>query len=110
MTFRKSLPFYDITVRATEIAKKIVHYSFPVCTINGRICSKCYNEEQKKIISNHLRRKKMISTVNQGILPGTFKIEYAYENKPLVSIIIPTKNNQKILRRCIRSLEEKYNI
>ena len=26
--------------------------------------------------------------------------------KPLVSIIIPTKNNQKILRRCIRSLEE----
>ena len=31
---------------------------------------------------------------------------YADENQPLVSIIIPTKNNQKILRRCIRSLEE----
>ena len=28
------------------------------------------------------------------------------ENQPLVSIIIPTKNNQKILRRCIKSLEE----
>jgi len=31
---------------------------------------------------------------------------YAYENQPLVSIIIPTKNNEKILRRCITSLEE----
>ena len=30
---------------------------------------------------------------------------YADENQPLVSIIIPTKNNHKILQRCIESLE-----
>ena len=37
---------------------------------------------------------------------NTLKIVYADEIQPLVSIIIPTKNNQKILRRCIKSLEE----
>ena len=102
----ETLPFYDIIVRATEIAKQITHYSFPVCTISGEYVSGAHVEEQKKIISNHLRRKKIDAIVSSGILPGTFKIEYANENEPLVSIIIPTKNNQKILHRCITSLEE----
>jgi len=101
----ETLPFYDITVRATEITKKITHYNFPVCTVKGESVNLHY-EEQKKIISEHLRRKKIDATVNQGIIPSTFKIEYAHENQPLVSIIIPTKNNEKILRRCIKSLEE----
>ena len=102
----ETLPFYDITVRATEITKKILHYSFPVCTISGEDVINAYSEEQKKIISNHLRRKKIAATVNRGLLPNTLKTVYADENQPLVSIIIQKKNNQKILRRCIKSLEE----
>ena len=65
---------------------------------------------QAKIISNHLRRKKIDATVNQGIIPNTLKIVYADENQPLVSIIIPTKNNHKILQRCIESLENKIEV
>jgi len=102
----ETLPFYDIIVRATEITKKIIHYNFPVCTVRGEDVTNVDDEEQKKIISNHLRRKKIDATVNRGIMPNTFKIKYADENQPLVSIIIPTKNNQKVLRRCIKSLEE----
>ena len=102
----ETLPLYDIIVRATETTKKITHYSFPICTAKEEYVTNRYDEEQKKIISNHLRRKKIDATVHQGLLPNTFKIEYANENQPLVSIIIPTKNNQKILRRCIKSLEE----
>ena len=30
-----------------------------------------YGEEQKKIISNHIRRKKISGTVHQRILPDT---------------------------------------
>ena len=101
----ETLPLYDITVRATEITKKINHYSFPVCTTREEDVTNVHNEEQKKIISNHLRRKKIDATVNQGIIPNTLKIVYADENQPLVSIIIPTKNNHKILQRCIESLE-----
>jgi GT2 family glycosyltransferase len=102
----ETLPLYDITVRATEIAKKIIHYSFPVCTVRGEYVTNVHAEEQKKIISNHFRRKKIAATVHQVLPPNTFKIEYANENEPLVSIIIPTKNNQKILHRCITSLED----
>ena len=93
-------------VRATEIAKKIVNYDFPVCTVHEEYVTNEHNEEQTKIILNHLRRKKIDATVNQGIIPSTLKIVYAHENQPLVSIIIPTKNNQKILHRCITSLED----
>jgi len=102
----ESLPFYDITIRATEIAKQIMHYSFPICTVLEQYFPVNYNEDVKKIILNHLHRKEISGIVHQGIMPGTFKIEYAYENKPLVSIIIPTKNNERTLRRCIKSLEE----
>ena len=102
----ETLPLYDILMRATEITKKIIHYNFPICTVSGEYVTNVHSEEQRKIISNHLRRKKIVATVHKGLLPNTFKIEYANENQPLVSIIIPTKNNQKILRRCIRSLEE----
>ena len=102
----ESLPFYDITIRAAEIAKQITHHNFPICTVMKKRVPVNYNEDVKKIILNHLHRIKISGTVHQGIVPNTFKIEYAYENKPLVSIIIPTKNNEKILRRCIKSLEE----
>ena len=34
---------------------------------------------------------------------------YADENQPLVSIIIPTKNNTSLLKRCIESLENNTN-
>ena len=71
----ETLPFYDIIVRATEITKKITHYSFPVCTANGEDVTNVHSEEQKKIISNHLRRKKIDATVNRGIMPNTFKIK-----------------------------------
>ena len=73
----ETLPFYDILTRATEITKQITHYSFPVCTVSGEYVLNVHVEEQKKIISNHLRRKKIDVTVNRGIMPNTLKIVYA---------------------------------
>ena len=106
MDISETLPLYDMIVRATETTKKITHYSFPIYTVKEEYATNGHDEEQKKIISNHLRRKKIDATVSSGILPSTLKIMYAHENQPLVSIIIPTKNNEKILRRCITSLEK----
>jgi GT2 family glycosyltransferase len=35
-----------------------------------------------------------------------FNIKFNFENNPLVSIIIPTKNNRRILNRCIQSIQK----
>ena len=98
-------PFYDIMINSTEISTKIMHFSFPICTIHKKKSGEEHVKEEIKIISKHLDRKKIMATVSQGILPNTYKIQYTNETEPLVSILIPTKNNEKILQRCIESLE-----
>ena len=99
------MPFYDIILRSIEITTKIMHYNFPISTIHQENMSETYFEEGKNLLSNHLNRKKNLGTVSRGILPNTYRIRYANETEPLVSILIPTRNNEKILQRCIKSLE-----
>jgi len=40
-------------------------------------------------------------------LPGRYRIRYGHQTQPLVSIIIPTKDQLPILQRCVESLLEK---
>ncbi|MFC7207156.1 glycosyltransferase family 2 protein [Comamonas endophytica] len=40
-------------------------------------------------------------------VPGYFRVAYHLQGNPLISIIIPTRDNEKILRRCIESLFER---
>ena len=61
----------------------------------------------QKAISEHLERKAIRAEVE--ILPThMYRVRYALpEIQPLVSIIIPTKNNPIILKQCINSILEK---
>ena len=60
-------------------------------------------------LSNHLKRINIDATVKSGIIKNTFQINYRLKQKPKVSIIIPTKNNFIILKRCIDSIEKNTN-
>ena len=100
------LPFYDIVLRTTEISKNVMHIQIPLATIHEKNSVLQYYEEGKKIISDHLQRTKISGVVSKGVLSNTFRIKYNYESKPLVSILIPTRNNEKTLRQCIKSLEK----
>ena len=42
-----------------------------------------------------------------GEWPGLYRTWYLWDEKPLVSILIPNKDHRKDLERCIRSIEEK---
>ena len=99
------LPFYDIILRTTEISKNIMHIHIPLATIYEKSVYIEYYEEGKKIISDHLQRTKISGVVSKGILSNTFRVKYNHKSKPLISILIPTRNNEKTLRRCIKSLE-----
>ncbi len=39
--------------------------------------------------------------------PGRYRVRYVVKGRPLVSIIIPTKDKVGLLRRCISSIEER---
>ena len=100
---------FDILLQSIEISKKITHISLPLCSI---MTSSSQNFNENCIISvltNHFKRIKINSKISPGIVKNTFRLSFELEHKPKVSIIIPTKNNVKILKRCIDSIAKKTN-
>ena len=96
---------YETILKATEISKKIKHVSLPLCSVQQKPFSNQFLEK-KKILSNYFEQKKINATVDNNTDLGTFNIKFNFKNNPLVSIIIPTKNNRKILNRCIQSIQK----
>jgi GT2 family glycosyltransferase len=60
-----------------------------------------------RYLESHLDRLGMKSTIAEGYIPGTFRVDYLHDKMPLVSIIIPTKDSLGVLRPCVESLLEK---
>ncbi|MFJ5443632.1 glycosyltransferase [Pectobacterium sp. CHL-2024] len=64
------------------------------------------NEEEILIIKQHLENRGYLNCNVITDLPGRYQICYMHKSKPMVSIIIPTKDQLSILQRCITSLLE----
>ena len=96
---------YEIILKAIEISKKIKHVSLPLCSVLQKSFSNNFLEK-KNILSSYFKRKKINATVGSNTEHDIFNIKFNFENNPLVSIIIPSKNNKKILKRCIESIQK----
>jgi len=53
-----------------------------------------------------LQLKKQNAAVESGPIPGTWRIRYALPEPPLVSIIIPTRDQAEYLEKCVTSILE----
>lgn len=60
----------------------------------------------RQALAAHLARCGVAATLEDGLLPGTLHVRYAVAGDPLVSILIPTKNQVEMLKRCITTLVE----
>ena len=96
---------YEIILKATEISKKIKHMSLPLCSVPQKSLSNQFLEK-KNTLSSYFKRKKINATVRSNAKSDMFNVKFNFENNPLVSIIIPTKNNVKILKRCVESIKK----
>jgi len=105
---------YDLVLRVTEKSQKIAHISKPLYSwriIPGSTAAsfgaKPYAHDAAiKALSDSLDRRGIPGHIIQ-FTPGRYRVKYAITNEPLVSIIIPTRNNYKKLARCISSIESK---
>jgi len=62
----------------------------------------------EKVITEYLKKHGKPGRVESRIgLPGFYRISYDLTERPLVSIIIPNKNNAPLLRKCLASILEK---
>jgi GT2 family glycosyltransferase len=65
------------------------------------------NADEQAALLAHLQRRGYSEARLLPGLPGRYRIHYGHQDAPLVSIIIPTKDQLPILQRCVESLLEK---
>ena len=64
-------------------------------------------ERRAALLAAHFARHGIQADIQPGLAPESLRIHYPHTERPLVSIIIPTRNQLGLLRRCIESLTEK---
>ncbi|WP_461250827.1 glycosyltransferase family 2 protein [Treponema sp. R8-4-B8] len=104
---------YDLILRYTHNASKIRHISKLLYFHRKREKSNISKKltvilSAEKAISEHLKSIGISAKVESKIgLPGYYRIIYKLTEKPLVSIIIPNRDNASLLRNCLSSIMER---
>lgn len=108
---------WDLFLRATSATKSIHHipkilYSWRIHDLSTAKStdSKPYVvEAQKKAIEDDLKRRGYsdFAVLQDKSHPGYWKVEHRLQGKPKISIVIPSKNQYKIVKRCIDSIYSK---
>ena len=106
---------YDFIFRCTEEAKKVLHV--PEVLYHWRThkastadnpASKMYAfEAGKRAIEAHLARCGQEGTVSLRKDLGFYRVEYPVQGEPLVSILIPNRDQKETLEKCLNSIWEK---
>jgi GT2 family glycosyltransferase len=105
---------YDIILRATEIAEKIIHipkilYNWRVHpnSVAGDSNAKMYAYDAGlNAIQEHLKRKNIDATVEHESNLGVYRVKYNINEQPLISIIISNKDCYKDLGKCLNSISK----
>jgi len=108
---------YDLILRYTHNASRIKHISKLLYFHRKREKSNIDKKlnvilSAEKAISEHLKTIGISARVESKIgLPGYYRIIYELTERPLVSLIIPNKDNASLLRNCLSSIKERttYN-
>lgn len=104
---------YDMILRLTEQAEKVSHIAkvlyfwrvHPDSVASGIDAKPYAVPAAKHALASHLDRlKRSYEAIEESIAPTTYKIDYSLTNMPLVSIIIPNKDEKETLKICVDSL------
>lgn len=104
---------WDLVLRVTEKTSKIAHipkvlYHWRIIpgSVSGALSEKPYVvDASKRVREDALRRRGLNGTLEPvAELPGYFSVRYELSRSPLVSIIIPTRDNADVLKCCIDSI------
>ncbi|MCR5420260.1 MAG: glycosyltransferase [Lachnospiraceae bacterium] len=110
---------YDLTLRVAEKTDKIGHISKVLYHWREREESTAGNPEAKSYVKDRTKLCKDEAILRRKLNAETewlediyqFRVRYIPKDSPLVSVIIPSKDNPKILEQCLSTLTQKtdYN-
>lgn len=106
---------FDMVLRLTEQAKKIVHIpkilyywrSHPNSVASGIGAKPYVIAAAKKAVSDHLERVGLKGEVLDSAVPSMYRLRYDIIGNPLVSILIPNYEHKAELKTCLESIYEK---
>ena len=106
---------YDLFLRCIEKAERIAH--IPKILYHWRVhqestednpLSKMYAYDAgQKAIEQHLKRCGVTAEVSKTENLGFYRVKYQQEGSPLVSILIPNKDQKDTLDQCLKSIEAR---
>ncbi len=106
---------YDFILRCSEKAEHIAHVpeilyhwrTHSASTADNPLSKSYAYEAGRKALSEHLKRCGIKGEVE--LLPdaGFYRVHYGVTGEPLVSIIIPNKDQVDTLKQCLKSIREK---
>jgi len=103
---------YDLFLKVTEKARKIVHIprvlyhwrKIPGSTA-AEFGEKSYAQDAgATALRNAIERRGLDATVEPGFIPGNYRLRYAIAGEPLVSIIVPFKDQPALLDKCVEAV------
>ena len=106
---------YDFILRCVEATDQIYHIPQILYHWRSHEDSTAENPESKsyafeagrQAVQAHYDRLKVKAEVVCGEYPGLYRTKYKFQEKPLISIIIPNKDHIEDLQRCMDSIDTK---
>lgn len=107
---------YDLTLKCFEVARHIhheprvlYHWREHAASTAGGSNQKPYAHTAGKLaLERHFVRRGLQAVVGDGELPYTYDARFAVpDKKPLVSVVIPSKDHGDLLEKCVRSILDR---
>ena len=103
---------YDLALRVTEetdhiyhIPKILYHWRKIPGSVALKENSKTYAySAAQRALTEAMRRRKIPCKVKEGKWLGSYRIQYEIVSHPKISILIPTKDQVGLLKKCINSI------
>jgi GT2 family glycosyltransferase len=102
------LKVLEHTDKVVHIPKVLYHWRKVSGSTAAQFSEKSFAQDAgKRALENAVVRRGLDAEVSGGRFPGTYRLKYRIQGKPLVSIVIPFKDKPELLRMCLGSILEK---
>lgn len=106
---------YDLILRVRDLTQNIVHIPKVLyhwrritgSTADFYEAKATPKQSAQKALKESIDRRKLSAKLVDGLTAPSFRFKYKIKNNPLVSIIIPIRDNYKYLENLIISIEKK---
>jgi GT2 family glycosyltransferase len=105
---------YDLVLRVAERTTRIAHIpkilyhwrKIPGSTASFNLAKPYADDKAKKALEEAVQRRQDAAEV-ETLWLGRYRVRFAIEGEPLVSIIIPFRDKVHLLKQCLESITER---